>query len=366
MKTSLLIVSRQQFGYHIDTLYYCRYLRDRFDVTYIGWDYGRPRIELDGVRVLYIQRESSRWLRYLSFLTQARHAAKRHRGVVFLVYFPGCALVTPRAARTRAVLDIRTGSVSRNALVRTIADAMLRAEARMFKHVTIITSGLAARLRLRPDCVHVVPLGADVLCTADKSFERLRLLYVGTLHNRRIQDTLLGLRLFLDGEGAGVECRYSIVGSGYRSEVEDLRAMATRLGLESCVEIVGQVPHSELPRFFEEANVGVSYIPMTDYFDVQPPTKTFEYLLAGMAVVATATTENKKVIGDENGVLIEAAPASFAAGLAEIHRGRQRFSSAASRRSVSANQWNLIVDRNLAPYLMTVNGTGSEYTDYAS
>jgi nucleoside-diphosphate-sugar epimerase len=62
----------------------------------------------------------------------------------------------------------------------------------------------------------------------------------------------------------------------------------------------GRVEHI----YFDIHNIGVSYIPMLKCFDNQPPTKTFEYLLSGMPVIATATNANKDIINDVNGVLI--------------------------------------------------------------
>lgn len=41
---------------------------------------------------------------------------------------------------------------------------------------------------------------------------------------------------------------------------------------------------------------------MTEYYDSQPPTKTFEYALSGLYVLATKTRENEKVITNDNGV----------------------------------------------------------------
>jgi hypothetical protein len=43
----------------------------------------------------------------------------------------------------------------------------------------------------------------------------------------------------------------------------------------------------------------VSFVPITPWYNNQPPTKTFEYLLAGLPVIATKTHENEKVLKDE-------------------------------------------------------------------
>jgi hypothetical protein len=126
------------------------------------------------------------------------------------------------------------------------------------------------------------------------------------------------------------------------------------LGLQEVVQVVGAVPHDRLGSYFQVHNIGVSYIPVTEYFDCQPPTKTFEYLLSGMAVIGTATSENGRVISSKNGVLIPDTPTGFAAGLWELWRKRQLFSSSAIQAGAQAHRWRSIVEGNLLPFLKKI------------
>jgi glycosyltransferase involved in cell wall biosynthesis len=349
-RESLLIINRQQFGYHIDTFYYCKYLRGTYDITYLCWDYGKPRIKMDGVSISYVSREGAKLLRYGRFLACALREFRSFTGIALLKYFPGCSLLRLSGRRKRVVLDIRSGTVARNAVVRFAKDAVLKFEARFFDHLTVISQSLARRLGLRDAVVHVVPLGAEVISECDKTFEDLRLIYVGAL-GRRIEETIIGLKEFLADEGKHVRCKYRIIGYGYRGEEHTLRDLCRQSDLEGIVEIVGFVPHGELVRYFDQSNIGVAYVPMTPYFDVQPPTKLFEYLLSGMPTIATATTENQRVIRRCNGVLIDSTVAGFRLGLREICRRRSEFSSREVRKSVSDCQWRQIVETNLLRYL---------------
>ncbi len=67
----LIIISQEQFGYHIDTYYYCKYLRDEFDIDYICWDQGLPKMDMTRVRVYYVSRESCIPVRTIRFLRTA-------------------------------------------------------------------------------------------------------------------------------------------------------------------------------------------------------------------------------------------------------------------------------------------------------
>lgn len=352
VKKPLLIITRQQFGYHIDTLYYCRLLREHFDITYAGWDFGRPRIVVDGVKALYLPRSQHWTLRYMLFLWRAWSLAQASSGLVFLLYSPGFSLLATRDRRNSTVLDIRTAAVSGGFLRRWLFDRLMRLEARAFRYVTIISASLAARLKM-PRC-HVLPLGAQELSHQQKEFYPARLLYVGTLYGRQIEDTVRGLRLFLDTCETDFDCHYTIVGAGPGNEVNALRQLVERLSLGAYVSVVGQVPHTELPKYFEQANIGISYIPTTEFYDAQPPTKTFEYLMSGMAVVATRTQENARVVNKCNGVLIEATADGFANGLRMLITNHSGFNSSVIRASVAEYKWSAIVSSNLIPYLNKV------------
>ncbi|MEJ2622235.1 MAG: hypothetical protein P8163_18885, partial [Candidatus Thiodiazotropha sp.] len=58
MKTRkrIVIIAMAQFGYHIDTYYYCKYLKLKYDITYIGWNHGHNQIKMEGVKVILVPR----------------------------------------------------------------------------------------------------------------------------------------------------------------------------------------------------------------------------------------------------------------------------------------------------------------------
>jgi glycosyltransferase involved in cell wall biosynthesis len=90
---------------------------------------------------------------------------------------------------------------------------------------------------------------------------------------------------------------------------------------------------------------------LTPYYDVQPPAKTFEYLLSGMPVIATQTSENKKLINPGNGILIGESAEEFYLGLKKIYESRDSFDSKLIRDSNINHTWEKIVLDNLEVYL---------------
>ena len=351
----LIIINQIQFGYNNATYYYCKYLKDDFDIVYICWDHGLPKIATDGVRVVYVNRNGNIPVRTWRFLRAALEQINDRQAIVFIKYFKGVSLAL-RLLRPRRcfVLDIRTGSVHKNAAVRWFHDARLRFETRFFRHVTVISQGLAEKLGIAHKA-HILPLGADVISSADKTFDRLRLLYVGTLSNRNIDITIHGFKRFYDEFGKQIPVSYTIIGTGPGNEKQALRELAIRYGLEKVVTVAGAIPHPQLGPWFDAANVGVAYVPITDYYDCQPVTKTFEYLLSGMAVIATNTSENRKIIDSSNGVLVGDKAEDFYLGLKLIYQKRKRFQSAKIRQNAIGFTWKNIVEKNLGVYLKNLN-----------
>lgn len=354
-RKKILIVNRKQFGYHIDTYYYSKYLSGEYDITYICWDYKEPRIDIEGVSVKYISREGLSIIRYLRFLWGVILEVNNDYDIYFLKYYFGCFLLKIIFPRKKYIFDVRTGSINKNRYKRTIADKILKFESLFFENITVISASLARKFAFGKKA-HVLPLGSDPIVNNDKNFKSINLLYVGTLQNRHIENTVFGFARFYKEYCSGIDIDYKIIGSGYQGEEEELRKLIREKGLEEIIEVLGEVRHDELIPYFLSQNVGISYIPITDYFDCQPPTKTFEYALAGMPIIATATIENKIVINEFNGVLIRDTPDSFYEGLVKIMQNLENYESKKIRKSFEAYRWSNITTKNLKIFLEGIEG----------
>lgn len=354
-KLIIIIINQAQFGYNNATYYYCKYLNDAFAIVYICWDYGRPKIEMDGVRVIYVSRKGNMAVRTLRFLHTALGQTNDNQAIVFIKYFKGVSLALwLLRPRQRFVLDIRTGAVHKSPMVRRFHDARLKFETRFFRHVTVISQSLAEKLGLGRKA-HILPLGADVISPSNKTFDSLHLLYVGTLFNRNMDVTIHGFKLFYDAFKDQVPVSYTIIGDGWNNQAQDLRELVSQYGLSDVVNVTGRIPHTELEPYFDACNIGVSYVPLTDYYDCQPVTKTFEYLLSGMPVLATDTSENRLVIQPENGVLVEDTAEDFYVGLKAVLEKRHLFDSAQIRREAMRYTWEDIVQKNLRPHIRKIH-----------
>lgn len=353
MKKQLLIINKAQFGYHTDSFKYCQYLKDEFDITYICFDTGKKEIVEEGIKVIYVPRKGSFFKKGMSFIKYCRQYIKNNQpDLIFVVYFQMASLLRLGLSSFPAILDIRTGAIGTTAKKRKIDDTLMSLESKAFKHITIISKSLRDKLGLRVEKCHILPLGADELSKTNKLFGSMNLLYVGTFLSRNIQETVFGLSEFIKKRKYDeFEISYDIFGSGTVEEDELVKKAISQTNLENIVNFHGRKTHKELKDYFDNCNIGITYVPLVDYFECQPPTKIFEYTKAGLLSIATSTHESKKLITEENGVLCDDNAGSFSDALEDVYRNRNNYDSQQIRKTLANYSWENIVNINLKKYL---------------
>ena len=150
-----------------------------------------------------------------------------------------------------------------------------------------------------------VPMGVD-LADFDAAGDEMRvrtrvppgercILYLGTLARVRRLDFLI--RVLAKVRESVPDAKLYIVGSG--NEPADEKALldeTERLGLQSAVVMVGQVPRSQALEYVRDADVCVSPFYPTPILNSTSPTKLVEYMAMGKAVVANDHPEQRLVI----------------------------------------------------------------------
>jgi glycosyltransferase involved in cell wall biosynthesis len=156
-----------------------------------------------------------------------------------------------------------------------------------------------------------VPMGISVeMCAAVKMAECRRLLpehvpcvlYLGSLNKVRRLDFLV--RAFAIVKESVPAAHLYLVGRGEDAEDEVfLQHEIARLGLQSSVVFVGQLPQSEAVQYVAEADVCTSPLYPTPVLRPASPTKLVEYMALGKAVVANDHPEQKRLIEESGGGL---------------------------------------------------------------
>ena len=350
-KPKLLVLAHDQFGYSSTKYKHCEYGREYFDITYIGWDYGLPKIELSNVKVKYVSRKSNIIIRNARLLYAFHSEIKNEYDLIFANYVRGMALVKIFNKKCRFILYVDTLGIAPNKIKRSIFDLVLSVESLFFKNIALISNGISKRVRIKN--YHLLPLGGHCFSKTSKSFQKLSLLYVGTLSNRNILECVKGFHRFLEiNQNATLgKPTFTIVGDSPFGELEEIKMYVQNHKLEGFIHTPGFVHGNKLDPFFENANIGVSFVPITPYYQYQPPTKTFEYLISGLPVIATATYANKEIVNPDVSELIADNADSFCNAIFKMQERMHEFESERIRKQYDKFQWQNVVKENLVPLI---------------
>ena len=299
----LIIVAREGWG-NTDFIEFARgAMALGVDVHFVGYPAVRS---IDVTPVIHAPRVD---LGSMAFTREAARICKAilnenssNVTAIHVRYYKTCVLL-PTLIGTPAALDIRSGSIRSSATIRAIENKLMQLEALAYKRVTVVSCGVATVLGLRQ--FSELPLGAsaDLLKIARNGVPnvgKLRFIYIGTLKQRTMH---IFASAFADYVARrGLDWRLDLYGYGSDEDVARIDAVARRF---VSVRFHGHLPRKEISQQLAHADIGVSFVPITPYFDWQPPTKTFEYLMAGLPTLATRTAANTEVVTDGRGWLCE-------------------------------------------------------------
>jgi glycosyltransferase involved in cell wall biosynthesis len=351
MKNKLLIIHKGQFGTLTDSYKWCEYLRNKFYIDYICFDSGEKKFEFDGVNIIYISYRGSKLLRGIRYILRVLLFLLTYKGRIMVVYFPGCDIFKRIYKHKHMFLDIRTLAVSGSDVYNKKYNIKLKKVCELYDYVSIISEGQRKILDLDKSKSSILPLGSDIISNTNKNFNKMKLLYVGTFNNRNLEFTIRGFSKYIR-DNNDLYSEYHIVGNGKGDILEHMKSIAYKeCNLHNRIFFYGYIPHNELSHYFDLCNVGVSFIPITDYYDFQPPTKTYEYILSGLYTIATSTKSNQEIISERNGVLILDTSDAFADAIKTIHMKKDILNSEEIRTTLKNHTWKQIVNNNLLKIL---------------
>ena len=353
-KKKLLIVNGAQFGHSSGHYFYCKYLVKEFSITYICYDRGLTRMFLDGVEIYYVSFKGGKIFRILRFLKECiRQSLSVKPHILLVTYFNLCFLLALLCRSNKAILDIRTGSLKKNCIFRNIDNKVILVQSIFFNRVIILSENLLKKLQILRKKSNVIPLGSEIIFKGKHNFNSLNLLYIGTFDDRNIEVTIKGLHMFLQKfEYNSIKIFYTIIGFGSEIETKKIMKSISENKMDEFVKFEGRKNFEEFSPYFEQSNIGIVFIPQTPWYDCQPSTKLFEYMLSGMPVIASDTYENRLIVNESNGVLINDSAEDFCNGLKRIYNQRNSYNPFEIRKSVESYTWGNIVNTNLKPYLL--------------
>jgi glycosyltransferase involved in cell wall biosynthesis len=147
----------------------------------------------------------------------------------------------------------------------------------------------------------------------------LELIYVGTVSKARGRDVML--EALKCANRNGTIARLTMVGAS-ADEVDYCCGYARDLGIADAVRIHGRVDGAAIPAFLKTADVGLCLWEDQPWWRFNPPTKLFEYLAAGLPVLASDICTHTQYVSDwHNGLIFKYDSQSLARAIRKLwHR----------------------------------------------
>ncbi|MDO9204591.1 glycosyltransferase [Methylotenera sp.] len=131
----------------------------------------------------------------------------------------------------------------------------------------------------------------------------LQLVYVGSVHKDRGRDVMLEAMAIANQSGK--IAHLTIVGATAEQSTYCHEALQ-KLEITHSVTIHGRVPGQMIPDYLKAADAGLCLWEDLPWYRFNPPTKLFEYLVAGLPVLASnIRTHTEYVLDGFNGVIFE-------------------------------------------------------------
>lgn len=179
----------------------------------------------------------------------------------------------------------------------------------------------------------------------------LELIYNGTVSKGRGRDIMLeGLAL---ANQNGQIARLTIVGAS-AEQIDYCNVSAQQLGIADAVRVRGRVPGFDIPPLLRQADAGICATEDLPWWRFNPPTKLFEYLAAGVPVLASdICTHTQYVSNWRNGLIFDYDSGSLAEAIRALWLRRGELPLLKQRARQSGQQY--IWDRIEPEFLQAVH-----------
>lgn len=161
-------------------------------------------------------------------------------------------------------------------------------------------------------------------------------------------ERVAGVLLVLEGNTV----RAKAVGVKDGNDLDEIKALARSLQIEKSIIFTGRIPHDEVVNYIGMADIGISYIPINENYNYNPPLKTFEYLACGLPTIATRTESNCRIIKDGfNGILVDDTPEDVETSIINLvkDKNKQAFLRKNARKSIMAFDFEHLARNCLVP-----------------
>lgn len=149
----------------------------------------------------------------------------------------------------------------------------------------------------------------------------LQLVYVGSVNQDRGRDVMLKAMKIANQDQK--IAHLTIVGAS-AEQLEYCKKAIQTLGIAEFVTVLGRVPGHSIPNFMKTADAGLCLWEDLPWYRFNPPTKLFEYLVAGLPVLASDIRTHTQYIHDgKNGLIFEYGSRGLADAIRRLWLARE-------------------------------------------
>ena len=163
---------------------------------------------------------------------------------------------------------------------------------------------------------------ASQQAVSDKEASTLKLVYTGTVSAARGRDVMLDAMHQVVANNLYINVHLRIVGASDQ-ELVYCHQKIEKLGLQDHVEVLGRIPGNEVHQYLQQADAAICIWEPNPWNMFNPPTKLFEYLVAGLPVLASdIRTHTRYITHDETGLIFDYNTQGLAEAIQTLERKR--------------------------------------------
>lgn len=167
--------------------------------------------------------------------------------------------------------------------------------------------------------------------------EWIKIVYVGTVSPQRGRDVMLEAMVNIAQDNIPVHL--TIIGAS-ETELNYCNSRIKYLGIQANVVVLGRVTGDQIPQLLAQADVGICLWEDKPWWRFNPPTKLFEYLAAGLPVLASdIRTHTRYVQHWHNGLIFDYSVESLTSALADLALNDNRLIALKQQAAMDGEQY---------------------------
>lgn len=171
----------------------------------------------------------------------------------------------------------------------------------------------------------------------------IHFMYIGTVSQARGRDVMLNAMAILSKETIISQqqnaLKLTIIGAT-EAELAFCQQRVEDLKIAQYVTIKRRLPGYEIPQYLAQADVGICLWEPNQWNQFNPPTKLFEYLVAGIPVLASNIRTHTRYIHDwQNGLIFDYDETSLAHAILQLYNSKNQIPAFKNHAVISGRQY---------------------------